>query len=196
MMRAVALAALIFAPVGAAAQSAPVPATDYDDRIVEACLAQHWGNQNAQESCVGIAARACMPPGEGDAAVAIACFDAEREQWDGRLTTVLDTLRLQFAPADDRAEDVAPQDTASPDLAQENAPPETAPADPSQDSADPLVALETAQAAWLLWRDALCDLDAARYPGSPIGQTARAECLMRLTARQSFDLSARLDGSP
>ena len=181
----------------------PAPAVDYDDRIVEACLAQHWGNQNAQESCIGIAARACMPPGEGDAATAVACFDAERAQWDARLTQTLDSLRAQYAPEPDAVSlgettdetealagetsddgDASAADTSAADATAADAIP-----------ADPLTALETAQSAWIAWRDAACALDASVYPGTDIAQTARADCLMRLTGRQVFHLMARLEGA-
>lgn len=180
-VRGVGAVAALWLAAAVPALAQPAPATDYDDRIIDACLSEHWGGQNAQESCIGIAARACMPPGEGDAAIAIACFDAERAQWDTRLTETLDALRGQFGPVEATPEAAeTPTDTPS----------ETATEMPG----DLLVALIAMQTAWESWRDAACGFDGAVYPGSPIGDTARADCMMRLTARQVFHLMARLDG--
>lgn len=162
----------------------PAPAVDYDDRIIDACLSQNWGALNAQESCIGIASRACMPPGEGDAPVAIACFDAERAQWAMRLTESLDALRSQLEPPPGDSADA--EDAAS----AENG---TA-ADPNSAATGRLAALDAMQAAWETWRDAACGFDGALYPGSAVGDVNRADCLMRLTARQAFHLGARLDG--
>lgn len=182
---------------GLAAAQTPPPATDYDDRIIDACLSEHWGGQNARESCIGVAARACMPVGEGDAAVAIACFDAERAQWDTRMTEALNALRAQLAPEDGAAG--APLD--EPEAAATRAPGDDAAATdpvaaPESPAIDAGAALDTMQTAWTGWRDAACALDAAIYPGTAIADTARADCLMRLTARHAFHLLARLESAP
>ena len=179
-------AAWLVAALPALAQEPP-PAVDYDDRIIDACLTEHWGGQNAQEACIGIAARACMPPGEGDAPLAVGCFDAERAQWEDRMTGTLDALRMQLGPAP--ADPGAP-DAAAPDAAAE-ASDDSAPAGAETGI---LAALDAMQSAWEAWRDAACGFDGAVYPDSPVGDVARAECLMRLTGRQVFHLMARLDG--
>ena len=90
-MRALALA------MSLALAAAPLAAQPYDDRIVEACLAAHWGGQNDRESCIGIAARVCMPVGEGGADAAIDCHEAEAAQWAAMLDETLAALRAQLA---------------------------------------------------------------------------------------------------
>lgn len=162
-MRALALAVTL------ALAAVPLAAQPYDDRIVEACLAAHWGGQNDRESCIGIAARVCMPVGEGGADAAIACHEAETAQWAAMLDETLAALNAQLAEAGAAAEDGG---------------------DPA-----PVQALDRAQAAWQGFRDATCELDALRWPDPDIGRAARAECVMRLTARQVFELQSRLDGA-
>lgn len=233
-MRAPAASAAVAAWLVGASAVLAQPATDYDDRIIDACLSEHWGGLNARESCIGIAARACMPVGEGDAAVAVACFDAERAQWDARMTDSLDALRDRLAeqggaggagssaageaaesggtdsaaaesaasetPAADAAEEstsdaaeaAAPAPTTADNTANADAP-ATNPADTGTTENPALTALNTMQSAWETWRDAACAYDAALYPGSPVADTVRADCLMRLTARQAFHLTARLE---
>lgn len=242
-LAAAALAVWLGAGAPALAQE-PRPAADYDDRIIDACLSEHWGGLNARESCIAIAARACMPVGEGDAAVAVACFDAERAQWDARMTDALDALRARLAERDEggaggaaaggaaedagtdaAAEENAAMDAAGTDTAAAEDPaadadaatapaaadnaadaeaPATAPAAADADAlataptlateeTHALAALDTMQSAWETWRDAACAYDAALYPGTSVADTVRADCLMRLTARQAFHLTARLE---
>lgn len=230
-MRAPAASAAVAAWLVGTSAVLAQPATDYDDRIIDACLSEHWGGLNARESCIGIAARACMPVGEGDAAVAVACFDAERAQWDARMTDSLDALRdrlaeqggaggagssaageaaesggtdssaAESAATDSAAADAAPADSAAdteaatpaPAAADNTADAATDPADTGTTENPALTALNTMQSAWGTWRDAACAYDAALYPGSPVADTVRADCLMRLTARQAFHLTARLE---
>lgn len=232
-MRAPAASAAVAAWLIGASAVLAQPATDYDDRIIDACLSEHWGGLNARESCIGIAARACMPVGEGDAAVAVACFDAERAQWDARMTDSLDALRVvlaerdeggaggaessaavgeavagggtdssaaESAATDSAAADAAPADSAADTEAAMPAPaaadaaaPATDPADTGTTENPALTALNTMQSAWETWRDAACAYDAALYPGTSVAETVRADCLMRLTARQAFHLTARLE---
>lgn len=165
-MRALALV------VSLALAAAPLAAQPYDDRIVEACLAAHWGGQNDRESCIGIAARVCMPVGEGGADAAIACHQAETAQWAEMLDETLAALRAQLGESE--GADGTDGDGG--------------------DSA-PVQALDRAQAAWQSFRDATCELDALRWPDADIGRADHAECLARLTARQVFELQSRLAGA-
>lgn len=169
-MRGAVLPALALALAGG-----PAAAQVYGDRIIDACLAAHWGGQNDREACIGIAARACMPVGEGGADVAVSCHEAEAAQWSAMLDETLDALRFQLANG--RADG-----TPGPD----GAPGQGAAAD------GPAGALDRAQAAWEAFRDATCDFDAVRWPDTEIGRADRAECIMRLTARQVFELQSRL----
>lgn len=149
--------------------AAPLAAQPYDDRIVEACLAAHWGGQNDRESCIGIAARVCMPVGEAGADAAIACHQAEAAQWAEMLDETLTALRAQLGEGET----------------------------PSEDAGEPesVQALDRAQEAWQAFRDATCEVDALRWPDADIGRADRAECLTRLTARQVLELQSRLAGA-
>lgn len=147
----------------------PLAAQPYDDRIVEACLAAHWGGQNDREACIGIAARVCMPVGEGGADTAIACHEAETAQWAALLDETLAALRAQLGEAEGAAEE--------------------------GDESEAVQALDRAQLAWESFRDATCGFDALRWPDADIGRADRAECLMRLTARQALEMQSRLTGT-
>lgn len=157
--------------------AAPLAAQPYDDRIVEACLAAHWGGQNDREACIGIAARVCMPVGEGGADTAIACHEAETAQWAALLDETLAALRAQLGEAEGAAKNGGESE-----------------GEPGGEP-EAVQALDRAQLAWESFRDATCGFDALRWPDADIGRADRAECLMRLTARQALEMQSRLTGT-
>ena len=99
-MRRAAVPGLALA-LAAVLSAGPAAAQVYSDRIIDACLAAHWGGPSDRAACIGIAARACMPVGEGGADVAVTCHEAETAQWGAMLDQSLAALRAQLGEAED-----------------------------------------------------------------------------------------------
>ncbi|TJZ93887.1 DUF1311 domain-containing protein [Paracoccus gahaiensis] len=159
-MRAVALALLLAGP--AAAQDGPPP---FDAGPLTACLE---GDAPA-DSCIGLAATACMEGADGQTTVGMGfCLGAERDLWDDRLNTAYGAL-MERAQATD-AEMTGLGSSAAP-----QAP-----------------ALREMQRDWIAYRDAACEYEAVRWGGGTGAGPAAAQCALTLTARQALWLGGYL----
>lgn len=157
-MRAVVLALLLAGPAAAqdAGQDGPPP---FDAGPLMACLE---GDAPA-DSCIGLAATACMEGPDGQTTVGMGfCLGAERDFWDDRLNTA-------YGEVMGRAEAT---DAEMADLGSAAAP--QAPA------------LREMQRRWIAYRDAACEYEAVRWGGGTGAGPASAQCALTLTARQAL----------
>lgn len=133
----------------------------YDPALVPACLERAGGDQVARRACIGVGAGACMTAEVGATTVGmVSCLQAETAQWDERLNAAYAALK-----ADEEQTDQETDGAAAP-------------------------ALVKAQRAWLAWRDAACDYEAARWQGGSIGGPVASDCFMQLTAQQALRLES------
>ncbi|MCB5198169.1 Uncharacterized conserved protein YecT, DUF1311 family [Loktanella sp. DSM 29012] len=142
----------------------------YSNAATEACLATVTGLDRL--GCVGASAGACMvdTPG-GDTTVGMGgCFDRERQFWDDALNEAYAALMVIYTESDAFA--------ASEGM---NLPVQSD-------------ALRDMQRAWIGYRDARCDFERAKWGGGTGGGPATIQCLMGLTAEQTFVLRDGMDG--
>lgn len=131
----------------------------YDPALVPACLDRAGGDQIARRACIGVGAGACMTAEVGATTVGMVfCLQAETAQWDQRLNAAYAAVK-----ADEERSDHETDSSAAP-------------------------ALVEAQRAWLVWRDAACAYEAARWQGGTIGGPVASDCFMQLTAQQALRL--------
>lgn len=121
-------------------------------------------------ACIGIGARDCMEnaPDGGTTVGMMFCLLAERDLWD-RL------LNDEYAAARQRAQG---QDDAErpyhPEFAQR------------------ITQLRDAQRAWIAFRDANCTMEYGAWGAGSMRQIAGADCLLRMTAERTVDLTRYL----
>ena len=142
----------------------------FHEEEIAACLEGATGGD--RRDCIGVAADACMiaTPG-GSSTVAMAgCLSRELEIWDGMLNAAYGDLMALYQANDSEAQ-----------AGGWNAP-EQAPA------------LKAMQRAWITYRDARCDFERAKWGGGTGQGPATAQCLMQLTAEQTFVLQDGMDG--
>ncbi|WP_299814238.1 lysozyme inhibitor LprI family protein [uncultured Jannaschia sp.] len=158
MMRAI---PLMFLAWPAAAQDVV-----FDAFATESCLA----TDAPAESCVGLAADACMRATEGgDTTVGMGtCLAGEVAYWDDRLNAAYDALRVRTRVIDAESADYGH-------------------AGPSQSEA-----LQAMQRAWIPFRDAACAYERSKWGGGSGQGPAGAACLLRQTARQALALEQDL----
>lgn len=150
-----ALIALILMAVPAAAQDSLA----FSKAPVVACLQ----GGDAQESCIGLAAQACMETPGGATTVGMGfCLGAERDFWDARLNAAY--LRLMSASERVDSEMAALKSSDAP-----RAP-----------------ALRDMQRSWIDYRDAACRFEATQWGSGSGAGPAATQCVLTLTARQSF----------
>ncbi len=149
------------------AHSTPLAAqgdVEFSPAAIEACLGNNGGT-----ACVGLGAATCTP---GEAAGTNLgyglCFGAELEWWDIELNTAYNNLIAHFGETDVELDQLG------------SAAPRVVPA------------LRTAQRAWIVWRDAACEYEAAQWGGGSGTGIAQTECVMRLTAEHVIRLQAEL----
>lgn len=121
---------------------------------------------HAQLDCIGKSAQACMQTsrhGETTAGM-MACYDAERAYWDGRLNMAYHVLISQHRSSDREMQELG---SVAPSVAE---------------------TLQAMQRTWIAWRDASCRYERAIWLGGTGGGPAAAACLMMLTARQAVAL--------
>lgn len=135
----------------------------YDPALLPACLDRAGADQVARRDCIGVGAQACMTAEVGATTVGmVSCLQAETAQWDQRLNEAYAAVK-----ADDEQADQEAEGSAAP-------------------------ALLAAQRAWLVWRDAACDYEAARWQGGSIGGPVASDCFMQLTAQQALRMESYL----
>ena len=142
----------------------------FHDEAVAACLADATGGN--RRDCIGVAADACMTdtPG-GDSTVGMGgCLSREYEVWDRMLNAAYRDLLNLYDSSDAEAE-----------AGGWNAPAQ-------------VPALKAMQRAWITYRDARCDFERAKWGGGTGQGPATSQCLMQLTAEQTFVLQDGMDG--
>ena len=135
----------------------------FDIAPVEVCMRAGGG-----EACAGRAAARCIEasPGGQTTVGMTGCTDRERAQWDDWLNTVYRRLSAVLAAQDSQAPSYAPKQAET---------------------------LREMQRAWIAFRDAKCDHEAAQWGGGTGAGPATASCLLHETARQMLYLrSSRL----
>ncbi|MDO5706627.1 MAG: lysozyme inhibitor LprI family protein [Paracoccus sp. (in: a-proteobacteria)] len=140
------------------------PARDYDGGILTACLAEHTGDDRL--SCIGKASDPCM---DSSTVGMVGCLAQETDQWDGLLNAAYQVLTADAENADKELEGTG------------LTVPLSAPA------------LQQMQRAWIAFRDAACDYEAATWQGGTGAGPAAQHCLMDLTARQALRLKDQAD---
>jgi uncharacterized protein YecT (DUF1311 family) len=156
-MRALALLLVMAAP--AAAQEPPA----FDAAPVDACLAENTGEDARPESCIGLAANACMEEPGGYSTVGMGyCLTQELDHWDGLLNAAY-------------AEVMASAREADAELAELGS---------AAEKQEP--ALREMQRRWIAYRDAACVYERTLWGGGTGGSTGAAQCLLDLTARQAL----------
>lgn len=155
MRRPLAAIAALLLSGPAWAQDAP----GFDPAPVMACL----DGEAAPDSCIGLAANACMEAEGGSTTPGMgACLAGERDLWDARLNdtyaTLLDRARQADALIADSDPDLATQETT----------------------------LREMQRRWIGFRDAACQFERARWTNGSMAGPAATGCAMRLTAEQSL----------
>jgi uncharacterized protein YecT (DUF1311 family) len=140
--------------------ASPLAAQDlvFSPAQTQACLRSGGG-----EGCIGRSAEACIEntPGGYSTVAMGGCLSMELDYWDDLLNA---TYRRALARA--RKSDV-----------------DNAGFGPSQQEA-----LRQMQRAWIPFRDATCDFERSQWGGGTGQGPAGAECLMRVTAEQTFYL--------
>ncbi len=142
----------------------------YADDATQACLAEAVPGDRAK--CVGASANACMTdtPG-GETTVGMGgCLDRELQYWDGALNAAYGALMDVYKASDAEAQAGGWQTPAQ------------------------VPALKAMQRAWITYRDARCDFERAKWGGGTGGGPATLQCLMEVTAAQTFLLHDGLDG--
>ena len=152
--------------------SGPVVAQDlvFHAEDVAACLEGATGGD--RRDCIGVAADACMieTPGGSSTVAMGGCLSRELEVWDGMLNAAYGDLMALYAANDAEAR-----------AGGWNAP-------------EQVPALKAMQRAWITYRDARCDFERAKWGGGTGQGPATAQCLMQLTAEQTFVLQDGMDG--
>ena len=115
----------------------------------------------AMQDCVGLAAEACVEKTGYATPVLSGCASRELEDWDARLNASYQRVR-----ADAREFDMGSGPNA-PSLA---------------------VTLRDMQRAWITFRDATCEYEAAQWSGGTGAGPAYVGCLMSMTAKQTIYL--------
>jgi len=115
--------------------------------------------------CAGRAAERCIEasPGGPTTVAMSGCTDRERARWDDWLNTAYRQLSAVLAAQDAQAPSYAP---------------------------DQAEALRAMQRAWIAFRDAKCDHEAAQWGGGTGAGPARLSCLLHETARQMLYLQS------
>ncbi|MBS1304219.1 lysozyme inhibitor LprI family protein [Loktanella sp. SALINAS62] len=142
----------------------------YSDTATRACLASASGMDRLD--CVGAAAGVCMDdtPG-GDTTVGMGgCLDREWQFWDAELNHAYATLMAIYTESDAFAAAEGMNVPVQSD------------------------ALRDMQRHWIVYRDARCDFERAKWGGGTGGGPATIQCLMMETARQTLVLRDGMDG--
>ncbi|EAU40217.1 hypothetical protein FP2506_11692 [Fulvimarina pelagi HTCC2506] len=156
-----ALAAVTFVPFDAAAQSGT---TSTEPRTaVDACLSRT--SQDAQGSCIGAYADACMDTSEGQTTLGMTnCVRAESDAWDAILNE-----NYQASMTEAKAVDADRSVSSSTD-------------------SEAAASLRAAQRAWITFRDAECARIFELYKDGSIRLPLTAGCVNRLTAERALEL--------
>lgn len=123
------------------------------------CLAQQ-GDEGDRMSCVGVAAGVCMDGNETTVGMGF-CLEQEWMYWDDQLNAVYKEAKAGAAAMD--------KDMAPPLNVQEQS-------------------LKEMQRAWIAFRDARCNWEAALWMGGTGSGPAQLACLMQETGRQALTL--------
>ena len=158
------LCVLLLAALPAAATEHEV---DHFGAILDTCYGEAT-DQAARTACIGKMATACMDEQDGGHSTLgmTSCLAAEAQVWDKHLNAEYKAARV-FAQAMDKDEAVY-----FPEFARR---------------AETLLA---AQRAWILFRDAECDLERAEWGSGSMRHIAYTDCKMRMTADRTLRLRA------
>lgn len=121
-------------------------------------------------ACIGTGARDCMENAEdgGTTVGMMACLLAERDLWDRLLNQEYAAARARAQAADDAERPYFPEYAVR------------------------VTQLRDAQRAWIAFRDAECAMEYGAWGAGSMRQIAGADCLLRLTAGRTLDLSRHL----
>ncbi|NNE79363.1 MAG: DUF1311 domain-containing protein [Silicimonas sp.] len=146
----------------------PASATEHEvgefGHLLDACYASATDAQ-ARQACIGAMSTVCMDQDGGQTTLGMSsCLNAEAEVWDALLNKEYKGTRAWMTAADaDEAE-------YFPDFARR---------------AETLLA---AQRAWIVFRDAQCDLAFALWGSGSMRSIAWADCRMQITADRTLEL--------
>ena len=156
--------ALLFLP-GFRAHAQDEP--PFDILVTETCLLGK--EQYVRYACIGASAQICMTSEIGGSTVGMGyCLRRELDWWDARLNKAYRTLIV--------SEEKDDKEYGGPNIPVK---------------AD---ALREMQLAWIKYRDALCDYEAAQWGGGTGAGPAYLSCLLTETGRQVFVLEDRSNG--
>jgi len=142
--------------------------TSDDADAVESCMHDAWP-RDVRALCVGVVSAPCQRAAGKETTVAMVhCLAREAGAWD----TV---MNRQFPELMQRAREVDAANSQANDSLDASAP-----------------ALETAQRAWLIYRDSECRYAYASWGNGSFRPVAHSACLVDLTARRVVDFHARL----
>ncbi|WP_299839747.1 lysozyme inhibitor LprI family protein [uncultured Paracoccus sp.] len=154
---------LLAAPLAEAQEPA------FDGALIDACLVEQSGRDGQLQSCIGVAADACIDQPAGDSTVGMTgCLMGEYQHWDGLLNSAYAEV-MQKAEANDA------------ELKQLGS---------AAEAEAPL--LKEMQRKWIAFRDAACNWERSKWGGGTGGGPASAQCAMTLTAEQYLRLASRL----
>ncbi len=141
----------------------PMPALADGAAEMRACLADAY----EAADCIGSLSRACMAErADGESTVGMTeCIGLETKAWDTILNAQYQDVMGLFRAQDSSGDVLNEQMTRE-------------------------ATLRAAQRAWIVFRDAECRMQAARYGQGSLGQVAAANCLMSMTAQRTIDLMA------
>ncbi|MDM7459289.1 MAG: DUF1311 domain-containing protein [Paracoccus sp. (in: a-proteobacteria)] len=129
--------------------------------LVTNCLAVAGPDQDQAQTCIGLAAKACMEQPGGFSTVGMGqCLAREYDLWDGLLNEYYGQVMAAARGADTRMAGLGSAAT------------------------EQATALRDAQRRWIDWRDAACAYEYSRWGGGTGGGPASAQCMLTLTARQ------------
>lgn len=164
MIRAAIVMTLMTAGPALAQDGAPVADTQITEICLEnADLRREQGDDPNWQSCVGLAADACMDQPGGDTTVGMSsCINSEYRFWDGKLNQTYQTVLSQAETMD--------QEMAELGSAAEKQVPY----------------LREMQRNWIAYRDAACQFEGSRWGGGTGGGPAAGNCMLQLSAVQVF----------
>jgi uncharacterized protein YecT (DUF1311 family) len=139
--------------------ASPAAAQDlvFSPQPTQACLA----SGQPFDSCIGLAADACVTANGYATVVLSGCLSREAEWWDGRLNAAYQRAMAGAKQSDGQNGQYAPSQAE---------------------------ALRAMQRAWIPFRDETCSFEASQWGGGTGAGPAFAACLMRLTAYQTHYL--------
>lgn len=167
------LAVVVLCAGSLMAQEATTP--EFDGSLLDACLenaslrAEDGGEKDA-ESCINVAAKACMETEGGYSTAGMNyCVGEELKVWDSYLNSAYSELIATVKEADESYSDKSAPPPNRVDL------------------------LKNMQNSWIAFRDATCSFEQAEFYGGTMASNILIGCLHDLTAKQALALEEYRD---